>query len=516
MNAFPPPASDASGLPERMAMHPPNESWKRRTGTTGPCPSAPLATAFAFALVLASPGPVDALPAFSRAHNLGCGACHTLPPRLNAYGRAFRERGYVVPGLPPRAERPPAGNPEDHLSVWFRGSFVERSDFNPGDDRTIGRVPNKLDAYLLVPLPGRSSIFIDAGVRFDHIASDGPGPRTFSTSTQPLLRRGFLMMDLGHLFAGSVDPNRRGVGYGPTLTLGRFAPSTLTSYATPRQILHEIPGDTEQSPQGSSIRRFPLTAYAMGARYFGIFGRDGQVILPTTPSLIHTSGNLGVGIHGRLGEPLLYGVGFLNGAAPDFPHRGDTLDPYGLLRYDLGSGATSCSVSLVASYGPDTVQVRYTAAEAADGIAGQETLDWLRFAVAAQVTRRRIEVYGTIAYDEIFGIPAAIENDFETRSLGLTLEVDYRLPHALLASVRYDWMDPGGYRSSLSGLDAPRTSHVLAFQLRWFLLEGWTRWSSAPGLVSLTLRDSVNLSAGSGHPFRSWRNTFVLGIDVAL
>ncbi len=47
-------------------------------------------------LFLSSPG--QALPLFARKYNLQCTTCHFAFPRLNAFGRAFRQNGYRMPG----------------------------------------------------------------------------------------------------------------------------------------------------------------------------------------------------------------------------------------------------------------------------------------------------------------------------------------------------------------------------------------------------------------------------------
>ena len=48
--------------------------------------------------------PAQAIPAFSREYRINCSTCHQMnPPRLNALGRNFQERGYQ---LPAGAERP--------------------------------------------------------------------------------------------------------------------------------------------------------------------------------------------------------------------------------------------------------------------------------------------------------------------------------------------------------------------------------------------------------------------------
>jgi hypothetical protein len=53
----------------------------------------------ALAAVCASvgiPASAHAIPAFSRKYETGCMTCHVAPPKLNAFGRAFRNRGYTM------------------------------------------------------------------------------------------------------------------------------------------------------------------------------------------------------------------------------------------------------------------------------------------------------------------------------------------------------------------------------------------------------------------------------------
>ena len=38
--------------------------------------------------------PVQAIPAFAKKHNLSCTDCHSTFPKLNAFGRNFKARGY--------------------------------------------------------------------------------------------------------------------------------------------------------------------------------------------------------------------------------------------------------------------------------------------------------------------------------------------------------------------------------------------------------------------------------------
>src|SRR5512142_2575169 len=43
------------------------------------------------------PGRADAIPAFARKYQTSCQTCHIVFPKLNAFGEAFRLRGYHMP-----------------------------------------------------------------------------------------------------------------------------------------------------------------------------------------------------------------------------------------------------------------------------------------------------------------------------------------------------------------------------------------------------------------------------------
>jgi hypothetical protein len=56
-----------------------------------------LAAGVAFACV---PKPAQAIPIFAQRYNLSCETCHSVIPELNAFGNAFRNRGYRLDGAP--------------------------------------------------------------------------------------------------------------------------------------------------------------------------------------------------------------------------------------------------------------------------------------------------------------------------------------------------------------------------------------------------------------------------------
>ncbi len=52
----------------------------------------------AMLVVFAAPRRADAVPAFARKYQTSCQTCHIMFPKLNAFGEAFRLRGYRMPG----------------------------------------------------------------------------------------------------------------------------------------------------------------------------------------------------------------------------------------------------------------------------------------------------------------------------------------------------------------------------------------------------------------------------------
>jgi hypothetical protein len=71
----------------------------------------PAATAAILIFVSASlaplfaPAPAQAIPAFARANQMSCNACHAAFPRLNGFGEHFRNQGFRLPGWKKRAAK---------------------------------------------------------------------------------------------------------------------------------------------------------------------------------------------------------------------------------------------------------------------------------------------------------------------------------------------------------------------------------------------------------------------------
>lgn len=42
-------------------------------------------------------GSASAIPVFARKYNVQCNMCHTVPPRLNKFGIAYKQNGFELP-----------------------------------------------------------------------------------------------------------------------------------------------------------------------------------------------------------------------------------------------------------------------------------------------------------------------------------------------------------------------------------------------------------------------------------
>jgi len=504
---------------------------------------------------LAVPPAARALPAFARRFNLACGACHIAVPRLNAFGEEFHMNGFKPPGT---MWAPLPGSwlerVKDGMAVWTRGEFYERSDFARGPSpRGSLAVPEHASIYVAGALTPSTSVFMelentvhetDINKRGDFVNSDTGG-----------IQKGFLMIDLpmllglhgghaghagmhhdmGDMDGGMATMGEGLVGHGPMMMIGRVDPSTNFSYAVDRQIFHDVPADTSER---GFLLRLGLQPYAFGAKFFGIFKRGDHTLLATEPTLYHAEAAPGVDIHGRLfASHLLYQVGFGSDAAPEFTDRFHTFTPYTMLRWDFGDeDGLNGSVSALGNYGRDAYRVFYLAPAplppipllrivpehrpppppGRGTIAAQRDLDVWREMLGANLRRGPWDLYGAYSHDQVFDVPDRLAGRFVRRAQGLTAEVDYRLTHGLLPSIRYDWMNAGGFKSDVVFEPGPRQSQVLHLQMRWYLFEGDDLARvPIPALLALSLRDSVNLTPGGSHPFGAWRNGVFLGFDLA-
>ena len=60
------------------------------------------AALMALAMAMSAPRKTEAIPIFAQRYHFSCEVCHSVMPELNAFGNAFRDRGYRLPPAVPR------------------------------------------------------------------------------------------------------------------------------------------------------------------------------------------------------------------------------------------------------------------------------------------------------------------------------------------------------------------------------------------------------------------------------
>jgi len=98
------------------------------------------------AVAVLAPKPARAIPYFAHEYGMTCQKCHTVVPRLSAFGEAFEAHGFAIPGARPRAafplavkinaayssERDPTGLPKatlDEVELFVAGRLGTRANF---------------------------------------------------------------------------------------------------------------------------------------------------------------------------------------------------------------------------------------------------------------------------------------------------------------------------------------------------------------------------------------------------
>ncbi len=176
--------------------------------------------------------PAYAVPAFARKYQTSCQTCHIVFPKLNAYGEAFRLRGYRLPGetadavkQPPTSLGAPAYKKLWPDAVWpgelpsyvplavnIKLADVNQSIVN--DDGSVTTIHNDLQ------FPQELNIF-GAGTLGEHVSF-------FSEVTFTETPSGLVDVSLEHAHMGFDSP------FGPDdafhIRIGKFAPNVFDGF----------------------------------------------------------------------------------------------------------------------------------------------------------------------------------------------------------------------------------------------------------------------------------------------
>lgn len=436
-------------------------------------------------LSLLMPDHAQAIPAFARKYNVNCTTCHTAPPILNQFGQRFLENGYQLPGT------------ED-------GGIIGKKKLG---DLSLDDVTN----YLALRLVG--NVVQNWSVKQQNQAEGIENKTEFTFPDNFVLFAGGtvtknvgFMVELGHDVGGGGSAVERGfvtfnnigsnVGLHNMvhLRVGKYDPSTFSSYATVRQQL----GDVGESFTGGCVAFAPcaltragLAPAAFATKFYGLYDRSGNVLSPYGASLYNSGAEVGVDIHGRpFGDWFLYQVGILNGANEGFGDTNKGKDIYGMIRFDYARSQNfSANISGYIYHGNSNAKVQT-----------QEDVNWHRWGVSARATYKMIDVYAAYAIDKINKTPAALSGLFDSTATGLTIGADAYVTDRALLSVRYDNLDAGGM------LDQRKSSTFIGLQAKYFLRTN----------IALFVRDDFNIrkSEGGDSGARNLRNAFFSGVDI--
>ena len=189
------------------------------------------AAAFAVAF-LAIASTAHAVPAFARKYQTSCQTCHIVFPKLNAFGEAFRLRGYRMPGeTEEMVKQPPVslGSPA-YKKLWPQAIWpgeisssvplavnIKLADVNTSavnEDGTVTTVTNDLQ------FPQEVNVF-GAGTLGDHVSY--LAEVTFGENPD-----GSVGVDLEHAHMGFDSP------FGPEdlfhFRIGKFAPNVVDGF----------------------------------------------------------------------------------------------------------------------------------------------------------------------------------------------------------------------------------------------------------------------------------------------
>jgi hypothetical protein len=182
--------------------------------------------------LLAIASTAHAVPAFARKYQTSCQTCHIVFPKLNAFGEAFRLRGYRMPGETEEMVKQPAvslGSPA-YKKLWPQAVWpgeissavplavnVKMAEVNTSsvnNDGSVSRISNDLQ------FPQEVNIF-GAGTLGEHVSY-------FTEVTFSANADGSVAVDLEHAHMGFDSP------FGPEdlfhFRIGKFAPNVVDGF----------------------------------------------------------------------------------------------------------------------------------------------------------------------------------------------------------------------------------------------------------------------------------------------
>ncbi len=121
-----------------------------------------------------------AITSFARQTGLPCSSCHTMPPELTPFGRAFKLNGYTLTGLPQLTAKPKqqqAGltiSRELPVSIEIPFSFTATNTAVPGTQNGSFSIPQEIGLFFSGAVSSHAGTFtqITYDPRADHVTLD--------------------------------------------------------------------------------------------------------------------------------------------------------------------------------------------------------------------------------------------------------------------------------------------------------------------------------------------------------
>jgi hypothetical protein len=259
-------------------------------------------------VLLAVPRAASAIPAFARKYETSCLTCHTVYPKLNPFGEAFRRNGYRFPGVD--------------------SDYIKQPQIPLGQEAAKKTFPNSVWPS---SLPGGSVLAIG----FNGQTFLYPDPHASTPRANPGLRFTFDdMVAEGHIWAGAALDDKTTVWAELTFSSGgtvdvEHAQVLFNDLLGPKHAVNLVVG-----------RGFPtLTSFGPHSSYLGDLGLTNAPVtgiygLSTDPFVLVDNYN-GVELNGVLGGQLGWSAGVSNGKN-SFTTKFSSENIYGHLGWKIG------------------------------------------------------------------------------------------------------------------------------------------------------------------------------------
>src|SRR5881628_3449705 len=205
--------------------------------------AAGLSALIAGLVAFASPGRVEAVPAFARQYDLQCNACHTRPPRLNLFGEQFHMMGFQIPsaaqpgGIVTSVREDGAVKTLiDSLALRVEGGLFEYT-ASPRETETKFAPPDEITLFVARPLLPELSIFVEIEGEPNAVVFENG--RYLTKGQVGLGKEAFFMLNFGRLLGALGAPTMEMGGqtmvgqhggfsmHGPMLMAGKVDPRRL-------------------------------------------------------------------------------------------------------------------------------------------------------------------------------------------------------------------------------------------------------------------------------------------------